>query len=133
MHAAGVRADAQTFEHIDPALVGNRRDLLDLRALRAGRDRREGRRGRHPGRRRARRACVERVKELEHEGFQFEAADGSFELLMRREPEDYEPLFRLESWRVTVEKHADGESRPRPDQDLDGRRALLRTAEGNGP
>jgi 2-isopropylmalate synthase len=50
---------------------------------------------------------VERVKELEHEGFQFEAADGSFELLMRREGGAYEPLFILESWRVTVEKQAD--------------------------
>ena len=52
--------------------------------------------------------CSDRVKELEHEGFQFEAADGSFELLMRKEAGDYEPLFRLESWRVTVEKRADG-------------------------
>ena len=40
---------------------------------------------------------MERVKELEHSGFQFEAADGSFELLMRKEAGEYEPLFRLES------------------------------------
>ena len=56
---------------------------------------------------------VERVKELEHEGFQFEAADGSFELLLRKHAGEYEPLFRLESWRVIVEKHADGASSPR--------------------
>src|SRR4029077_6921446 len=48
------------------------------------------------------------VKALEHEGFQFEAADGSFELLMHKESGDYEPLFRLESWRVLVEKRANG-------------------------
>ena len=35
LHVAGVRADATTFEHIDPAPVGNRRELLDLRARRA--------------------------------------------------------------------------------------------------
>ena len=51
---------------------------------------------------------VKRVKEFEHEGFQFEAADGSFELLTRKEAESYEPLFGLESWRVLVEKPADG-------------------------
>ena len=51
---------------------------------------------------------AERVKQLEHRGFQFEAADGSFELLMRREGGAYEPLFRLESWRVLAEKRADG-------------------------
>ena len=37
---------------------------------------------------------IGRVKELEHEGYQFEAADGSLELLLRRETGDYEPLFR---------------------------------------
>ena len=51
---------------------------------------------------------LDRVKELEHRGFQFEAANGSLELLMRKEAGDYEPLFRLESWRVLVEKRADG-------------------------
>ena len=44
---------------------------------------------------------LDRVKELEHAGYQFEAADGSLELLLRRESGDYEPLFELhESWRV---------------------------------
>src|SRR5581483_8707455 len=51
---------------------------------------------------------VDRGKALEHEGFQFEAADGSFELLMRKEASEYEPLFQLESWRVIVEKRVDG-------------------------
>jgi 2-isopropylmalate synthase len=51
---------------------------------------------------------VERVKQLEHEGFHFEAADGSFDLLIRRETGDYAPLFRLESWRVIAEKREDG-------------------------
>jgi 2-isopropylmalate synthase len=77
---------------------------------------------------------VERVKRLEHDGFQFEAADGSFELLMRRESGTYEPLFRLESWRVLVEKRADGkvETEATIKIWLDGER-YVRTAEGNGP
>ena len=77
---------------------------------------------------------VERVKELEHRGFQFEAADGSFELLIRRETGDYEPLFRLESWRVIAEKREDGRVQTEATIKIwvDGER-YVRTAEGNGP
>ncbi len=108
LHAAGVSADARTFEHVDPELVGNGREVLvsELsgratvmeKAQEAGIDLSEE----------AALRTIERVKELEHRGFQFEAADGSFELLMRREAGEYEPLFRLESWRVIVEQRADG-------------------------
>jgi 2-isopropylmalate synthase len=77
---------------------------------------------------------VERVKELEHRGFQFEAADGSFDLLIRRETGDYEPLFRLESWRVISEKREDGRVQTEATIKIwvDGQR-YVRVAEGNGP
>ncbi|MFI4985475.1 MAG: citramalate synthase [Solirubrobacterales bacterium] len=139
MHAAGVRADAQTFEHIEPAVVGNRRDVLisELsgkgtiveKAAEAGIKLGEGEAGEAFARR-----VVERVKELEHGGFQFEAADGSFELLMRKEAGRYEPLFRLESWRVLVEQRADGKVATEATIKiwLGGER-YVRTAEGNGP
>jgi 2-isopropylmalate synthase len=134
MHVAGVRADAATFEHVDPAVVGNRRDLLvselagrstvQEKAAGAGLDLDAATSAR----------LVERVKQLEHEGFQFEAADASFELLVRKETGDYEPLFRLESWRVIVEKRADGrvETEATIKLWIDGER-YVRTAEGNGP
>ncbi len=134
LHAAGVRADSQTFEHVDPDLVGNDRDVLisELsgrasiidKARTAGIEADE----------QLAQHIVERVKELEHSGFQFEAADGSFELLMRKESGDYEPLFRLESWRVLVEKRADGkvETEATIKIWLGGER-YVRTAEGNGP
>jgi 2-isopropylmalate synthase len=138
LHTAAVRADAATFEHVDPELVGNVRDVLvsELsgrgtvieKAVEAGIELDDDAAAR----------TVERVKQLEHEGFQFEAADGSFELLMRREAGVYEPLFRLESWRVIVEKLADGNveteatikiwAPPGPDE-----RRYVCTAEGNGP
>jgi 2-isopropylmalate synthase len=135
MHAAGVRADSQTFEHIDPAVVGNRRDLLISELS-----------GKATIVERARQAGIaadgelaerilERVKELEHSGFQFEAADGSFELLVRREAhEHYEPLFKLESWRVIVEKHAAGHATTEATIKIwVGGERYVRTAEGNGP
>src|SRR5207302_8539729 len=75
-----------------------------------------------------------RVKELEHGGFRFEAADGSFVLLMRKEAGTYEPLFRLESWRVLVEQRGDGKVVTEATIKiwLGGER-YVRTAEGNGP
>ena len=58
----------------------------------------------------------------------------SFELLIRKESGDYEPLFRLESWRVIVEQRADGkvDTEATIKVWLDGER-YVRTAEGNGP
>jgi 2-isopropylmalate synthase len=134
LHIAGVNADPATFEHIDPAAVGNSRELLIselagrgtvlARAADAGVEL-------DPD---AAAEVVERVKELEHRGFQFEAADGSFDLLLRRETGGYEPLFRLESWRVIAEKREDGRVQTEATIKIwiDGRR-FVRTAEGNGP
>ena len=77
---------------------------------------------------------LEHVKALEHAGFQFEAADASFELLLRREAGVYEPLFVLESWRVIVEQHGDSEVKTEATIKIrvDGKR-IVRHAEGNGP
>jgi 2-isopropylmalate synthase len=134
MHVAGVSVDPSTFEHIDPAVVGNRRDVLiselsgkgtvHARARDAGIALGDGDAAR----------VVERVKELEHRGYHYEAADGSFELLLRKETGEYEPLFRLESWRAIVEKRADGrvETEATIKIWVDGER-YVRTAEGNGP
>jgi len=143
MHAAGVRADAQTFEHVDPAVVGNSRDVLisELsgkgtvveKAAAANIDLQPASAKAGAGQDIAQRV-VDRVKELEHEGFQFEAADGSFELLMRKEAGAYEPLFRLESWRVLVEKRADGKVVTEATIKIWlGEERYVRTAEGNGP
>ena len=134
LHAAGVQADARTFEHVDPAVVGNSRDVLISELSGRGTIvEKAGQAGIVADEDFARRV-VERVKELEHEGFQFEAADGSFELLMRKEAGVYEPLFRLESWRVIVEKQADGRATTEATIKiwLGGER-YVRTAEGNGP
>lgn len=134
LHAAGIRADASTFEHIDPALVGNHRDLLvsELsgkgtvadKAASAGLELDDAVAAR----------VLERMKALEHDGYQFEAADGSFELLLRKEAGEYEPLFRLESWRVIVEQRADGKVETEATIKIwvDGDR-YVSTAEGNGP
>jgi 2-isopropylmalate synthase len=134
LHVAGVRAEASSFEYADPAVVGNARRMVisELAGRQTVAEKAEA-----AGIALDERAYVrviDRVKELEHQGFQFEAADGSFELLLRKEAGEYEPLFRLESWRTIVEQRADGrvECEATIKIWLDGQR-YVRTAEGNGP
>jgi 2-isopropylmalate synthase len=134
MHVAGVQSDARTFEHVEPGAVGNSREVLisELsgrgsvlsRAADAGLELDDE----------AARRAVERVKEREHRGYHYEAADASFELLLRREAGSYTPLFKLESFRVTVEKRAGGKVETEATIKIwvDGNR-YVRTAEGNGP
>jgi 2-isopropylmalate synthase len=134
LHAAGVKADAQTFEHVDPKLVGNDRDVLISELSGRGTIVEKAREAGIGADDELAQRIVERVKALEHEGFQFEAADGSFELLMRKEAGGYEPLFRLESWRVLVEKRADGKVETEATIKIwVGGERYVRTAEGNGP
>jgi 2-isopropylmalate synthase len=134
MHIAGVTADPSTFEHIDPDQVGNSRDLLVSELSGKGTIRA---RAQEAGIRlddAATSRLIEQVKQREHEGYHYEAADGSFELLLRKESGDYTPLFTLESWRVTAEKRADGRVETEATIKLwvDGERYVF-TAEGNGP
>jgi len=134
LHAAGIRADATTFEHIDPELVGNTRELLisELSGKGTVSDKAERAGLELDGEATA--GVLERMKALEHDGYQFEAADGSFELLLRKESDAYEPLFTLESWRVIVEQRSDGRVETEATIKIwVGDERTVRTAEGNGP
>ena len=134
MHVAGVQADARTFEHLDPRLVGNSRDVLISElsgkgsvlelAEGAGIELDAGAVGR----------VLERVKDREHRGYHYETANASFELLLRREAGTYQPLFRLEGYRVIVEKNEQGfvDTQATIKIWVDGHRHL-HTAEGDGP
>jgi 2-isopropylmalate synthase len=129
MHVAGVNRDARTFEHVDPGEVGADRrvlvsELSGKGTVQARADVDDATATR----------VIDRVKELESRGYQFEAADGSFDLLIRKETGEYKPLFRLESWRAIVEKREDGrvETEATIKIWVDGER-YVRTAEGNGP
>jgi 2-isopropylmalate synthase len=134
MHAAGVEADASTFEHLNPAAVGNEREILASElsgkatirnaAERAGLELDDAAAGQ----------AVEHLKEREHRGYHYEAAQASFELLLRREAGVYKPLFELESFRVTTEKREGGEVETEATikVKVDGER-YLEVAEGNGP
>ena len=111
MHADGILKLRRSFEHIDPALVGNDRHILMSEV--GGRSAIAERLKRidpavtrdHP----VTAALAARLKEMEAAGWAFDGADGSFELLARRELGRYQPLFKILAYRVGSE-HPTGET-----------------------
>ncbi|MCD5397787.1 citramalate synthase [candidate division NPL-UPA2 bacterium] len=109
MHVDAVRKTSLSFEHINPELVGNLQRVLVselsgkgnilYKASQFGLDLSKD----SPETKK----MVDIVKELEHRGYQFEAAEASFELLMKKSLGKYKKLFNLEGFRVSVEKRED--------------------------
>jgi len=136
LHVSAVERDPSTFEHIDPALVGNSPHVLvsELSGL-ATINQRVRELG-YPSLEEKQLAArvLKRVKQQEHAGYHYEAADASFELLLRSEMGLKVELFQLETFRIIVEKREDGEtvSEATVKVHVDGER-FIETAEGNGP
>ncbi len=137
LHASAIKVSPELYNHLDPAVVGN--DMRILVTEMAGRASVELK-GRElgvdlTGQSDAIGRVVDRVKVLEADGWSFEAADASFELLLRGElPDAPAPLFELESYRTSVEHWGNGVvvSEATVKVHVDGRR-VISTAEGNGP
>jgi len=137
LHASAIKVSPELYNHMEPGAVGNRMRILVTEM--AGRASVELK-GRELGIDLAGRPdtvgrVVARVKDLEAEGWSFEAADASFELLLRDELDGgREPLFTLESYRVLVEHWGNGAviSEATVKLHVDGERVIA-TAEGNGP
>jgi len=135
LHASALKINADLYNHIDPVTVGNIQRVLvtemagrasvELKGAELGIDLRES-----PA---VVSAVVERVKALEAEGWSFEAADASFELLVREE-QGSGRKFTVESWRTIVEQREDGKvvSEATVKLHANGER-LVSTGEGNGP
>jgi 2-isopropylmalate synthase len=74
------------------------------------------------------------IKHMEHDGYQFDAAEGSFELLLKRLTGQFEPLFQLESFRVAIEKDKAYPCRAYATIKISvGDQQEITAAEGNGP
>jgi len=133
IHVAAVHKLRSSYEHIDPALVGNEtrvivselagRKNVRMRAEALGLDL-EGRE----------RTVLQHIKELESTGFQFEAADGSFEMLVRRSSPDYQPPFELLDYTTLVSKDGSGSPRAQAMVRLRvGNEVMQTAADGEGP
>jgi 2-isopropylmalate synthase len=115
-HKAGVHVDAvlkrpETYEHVPPESVGNQRRLLvsDQAGTSAVVYKARGIEIDLTKQSPETRAILQRLKEMEHEGYQFEGAEASFDLLMRKTIGVYRNLFDLSGFRVIVEKRAEGD------------------------
>jgi 2-isopropylmalate synthase len=143
LHASAVKVDPMLYQHIDPAQVGNdMRMLVSDMAGRASVEVKGAQLGYDlSGDRAVAGRVVDRVKELEARGYTFEAADASFELLLRDElagGQDgrggADPYFGVESWRVIVEQRPGGEVVSEATVKLTAKgERIVATGEGNGP
>jgi len=136
MHVSAISKDSRTFEHIRPESVGNRQRIVVSELA-----------GRRTIIKKASEFGVdlsgdtERVDELlrlivdlEHHGYHFEAADGSFELLLMEKTGAWKEFFKLESFRVIMEKKEDGRVETEATIKIHiGKNRIISTAEGNGP
>ncbi len=133
IHVAAVAKVPDSYQHIDPELVGNQmrivvselsgRGNVRMRAQELGLDLNGNEQ-----------VVLQRIKELENRGFQFEAAEGSFEMLVRRAAPDYQPPFELLDFTVVVSKHGANDMTSQAMVKLKiGDEIMHTAAEGAGP
>jgi len=136
MHVHGVSKIPVAFEHIKPEMVGNTREILIselsgkksviLKAKEFGVELESD--SKSVGK------ILNIIQNLEHKGYQFEAADGSFELMVREITGAKKKFFTLESFRVLNEKRIDGIMVSEATVKLTiGENRIIETAEGDGP
>jgi 2-isopropylmalate synthase len=136
MHVNGVLKSQQSFQHIDPSLVGNQRRIVVselsgrssilYKAAEFGLDvEMDNKRAQ---------SLAAHIKDLESRGFQFEGAEASVELLIRRSQSNYAPPFELIDFHVLVrDKHNGVMASEAMVKIRVGDQVMLTAAEGNGP
>jgi 2-isopropylmalate synthase len=135
MHVHAVQKDSTTYEHVSPEVVGNSRKILVSELSGASNiAAKAGKKFDIENDKQTLRRVLEKVQELENQGYQFESAEASFELLLRKEIGRYHRFFDLEHYRVIVLKNAEGEPVSEASVKLKiGDRTEHRVAEGDGP
>jgi len=136
LHASAIKVSPELYNHLDPAVVGNdQRILVTEMAGRASVELKSRELGVDvTSRPDVVGKVVDRVKQREAEGWSYEAADASFELLLRDELDGVTTPFRVESYRVIVERRDDGSLVSEATVKLHaGGRRVISTDEGNGP
>ncbi len=135
VHVSAVMTDPAMYEHVPPEVVGNgRRVVVSDLSGRATLLHKAAEMGLELDRSRPEvRSVLERLKQLEHEGYQFEGAEASFELLLRRSVMGYEPGFEIKAFHVAVDQvEEEGTARAIVRISVHGQEAGA-SGEGNGP
>jgi 2-isopropylmalate synthase len=135
IHVSAMRRNANSYQHIEPTLVGNEQRVLVSELSGRGNLRSKaeelGMSGEVLG---DLSGVLSTIKQLEHQGFTFEGAEGSVEMLLRRAKPGYEPPFRMLDFMVVVE-HREGRglfAEATIKLQVDGE-VFHMVAEGNGP
>ena len=135
MHVHAVQKDASTYEHVSPESVGNARKVLvselsgasNIAAV-------VGKKFNIENDKAALRKVLGRVQDLENEGYHFEAAEASFELLLRKQIARHREFFALDHYRVVVLKTLQNKAVAEATVKLHlGEQLEHRVAEGDGP
>ena len=137
LHASAIKVDPALYQHENPESVGNdMRMLVSEMAGRASIEIKSSQLGFDLSKEKEVVArLVERVKELESGGYTFEAADASFELLLREELAGKKPsFFTIESWKTSVDQLEDGSVTSRAEVSIRAKGELISASgSGNGP
>jgi 2-isopropylmalate synthase len=136
VHVSAIVKNPAAYEHMDPEQVGNRRRVLvsDL----SGKSNIEYK-SREMGIRLGGKGfdsqkIVDEIKKLEDKGYQFDAAEGSLELLIKKATGQFEEPFVLESFRVSIEKDRGGDTSSHATIKIKvGNDEEITAAEGDGP
>jgi 2-isopropylmalate synthase len=135
MHVHAVQKDSSTYEHVSPESVGNTRKILVSELSGASNiAAKAGKKFDIETDKETLRRVLNRVQDLENAGYQFEAAEASFELLLRKEIGRYRRFFELDHYRVVILKMQQSEPIAEATVKLhvDGK-VEHRVAEGDGP
>lgn len=110
VHISAVLSHSDTYEHLRPEMVGNKRKILiselsgkSTILFKAREYNLDLEKDSHQVK-----AILEKLKEVEHQGYQFEGAEASFELLMKKILKTRSPLFELIAFRLIIEKDIEG-------------------------
>ncbi len=136
IHVAAMRRNGSSYQHIDPVQVGN--EMRVLVSELAGRGNLLTKAEEYgltvDGQNEAVGAVLQRIKELEAQGFHFESAEASVELMLRRAQPDYKPLFEMIDFLVVVERRQGRGLLAEANIKLTvGNELVHVAAEGNGP
>jgi len=135
IHVAAMRRNQASYQHIDPALVGNEaRILVSELSGRGNLLSKAEEMGLSPEEVGDLSAIVQRIKHLEHQGFTFEGAEGSVDLLIRRTQPGYQAPFEMLDFMVVVEhRQGRGIFAEATIKVRIGDQIMHTAAEGNGP
>lgn len=135
MHVHAVQKDASTYEHVSPEAVGNTRKILISELSGASNiAAKAGQKFNIENDKQIQRQVLEKVQDLENAGYQFEAAEASFELLLRKEIGRHKRFFDLHHYRVVILRHASGAPIAEATVKLQvGAASEHHVAEGDGP